>query len=111
MRQQQAAHRVGVMTIPYGRWMQCESKPGNELSPFLDSANDARLQALSRGETASRPLPVFGSSHRWVKRGRRQRGRQAGAGEKGDQGARPRLYLIIQDNSDRWGSFLMRKTA
>jgi hypothetical protein len=101
-----------VVTFPYGRRMRRESKPGNELSPFLDPANDERLQALSRGETASRPLPVFrGGSHRWEKRGRRRRGRQAGAGEKGFQGACPWLYLITQDNSDQWGIFLTRKTA
>src|ERR1700684_2649558 len=99
------------MTIPYGRRMRRESKPGNELSPFLDPANDARLQARSRGETASRPFPVCCcGSHRWGKRGRRLRGRQAGGGEKGFQGACPWLYLITQDNSDQWGIFLARKT-
>ena len=110
--QQRCTQGVGVMTTLYGRRMQRESKPGNELSPFLDPANDARLQARSRGETASRPFPVFfGGSHRWEKRGRRRRGRQAVAGEKGFQGACPWLYLINQDNFDHRGIFLTRKTA
>jgi hypothetical protein len=96
------------MTIFCGRRMRRDSKPGNELSPFLDPANDARLQARSRGETASRPFPAFQGSHRWEKRGRSRRGRQAGAGEKGAWGLRHQLYLFCTNNCFRVAKLSLR---
>jgi hypothetical protein len=96
------------MTIPCGRRMRREYKPGNELSPFLDPVNDARLQARSRGETASRPFSPLGASHRWEKRGRRQRAPQAGAGEKGAWGLRPQLYLFCTNNCFQMAKLSLR---
>ena len=109
-----------------GRWMRHELKPGNELPHFSTRptmraympqvaakprtglslpccigsplrSRVARMPAVAAEARAG----AFGLTHRWVKRGRRQRGPWAGAGEKGAWGLGPQLYLFCTNNCFR----------
>ena len=75
-------------------------KAGQRVAPFLDPANDARLHAPSRGETANRPFLVLLHSFPVARQGcqkarccRRDARRRVRAdqslGKKGSQTARP----------------------
>ncbi len=73
-------------------------KPGNELSPFLAPANDARLQALSRGETADRPTRRLFAFIVGKKGGAVSKAARPSLTRKGARGHRPRLYLFGTNN-------------